>query len=110
LAAGYKKRSIVRSKVEMDGFYNFSSQWYPCHLHDLSLEGAGLKINQVFYPGDIIRLRFGFRSDQRVVEAKVANVNGTRIGVRFSLDPLTTAFVQSVIEAFQRPTIFRRNL
>jgi hypothetical protein len=67
-----------------------------------------LKINQIFVKGDVIRLKFGFRDDQRVVEATVANVNGTRIGVTFAVDRLTQDFLKSVIQAFQRPTNFRR--
>jgi hypothetical protein len=67
-----------------------------------------LKLQQIFVPGDIIRLKFGLRDDQRVVEATVANVNGTRIGVKFSVDPLTQDFLKSVIAAFSRPTIYRR--
>jgi len=94
--------------VDINGYYNYSSHWFPCTLHDLSTEGAGLKLNQIFVPGDIIRLKFGFRDDQRVVEATVANVNGTRIGVKFSVDPLTQDFLKSVISAFQRPPQFRR--
>jgi len=108
LASSFKSRHSARSKVEISGNYNYSSQWFPCTLQDLSVEGAGLKLNQIFVPGDIIRLKFGFRNDQRVVESTVANVNGTRIGVRFSVDPLTQDFLKSVIAAFQRPTIFRR--
>ena len=94
--------------MEISGFYNYSSQWFPCTLHDLSTEGAGLKINQIFVPGDIIRLKFGLRDDQRVVEATVANVNGTRIGVAFSVDRMTQDFLKTVIQAYQRPTNFRR--
>ena len=98
----------MRSKVEIAGFYNYSSQWFPCTLNDLSTEGAGLKINQIFVPGDIIRLKFGLRDDQRVVEATVVNVNGTRIGVAFAVDRLTQEFLKSIIQAYQRPATFRR--
>lgn len=108
MAAGFKNRISTRSKVNIEGYYHYATQWYPCILNDLSTDGAGLKINQIFVPGDIIRLRFGFKDDQRVVEATVANVNGTRIGVKFSVDPLTQDFVLSVIQAFQKPTNFRR--
>jgi hypothetical protein len=108
LASSFKNRNSARSKVEIAGFYNYSAQWFPCTLHDLSTEGAGLKINQIFVSGDIIRLKFGFRDDQRVVEATVVNVNGTRIGVAFAIDRLTQDFVKSVIQAYQRPTTFRR--
>ena len=108
MASSFKNRNSTRSKVEIAGFYNYSAQWFPCTLHDLSTEGAGLKINQIFVSGDIIRLKFGFRDDQRVVEATVVNVNGTRIGVAFSIDRLTQDFVKSVIQAYQRPATFRR--
>ena len=108
MAAGFKNRNSARSKVNIEGFYHYATQWYPCTLHDLSTDGAGLKLNQIFVPGDIIRLKFGFREDLRVVEATVANVNGTRIGVRFSVDAITQDYVTSVISAFQKPTQFRR--
>jgi len=108
MAAAYKNRNSDRKKVDIEGFYNYATQWYPCTLNDLSTDGAGLKINQIFVPGDIIRLRFGFHDDKRVVEATVANVNGTRIGVRFSVDNLTQDFVKAVISAFHKPTSFRR--
>ena len=108
MAVGFKNRESARSKVEIEGFYNYSSQWYPCILHDLSTAGAGLKLHQTFIPGDVICLKFGLRDDQRVVEATVVNVNGTRIGVRFSVDPLFRDFLNNVIAAFQRPTNFRR--
>lgn len=108
MASVFKNRSSARSKVEISGFYNYSAQWFPCTLHDLSVEGAGLKINQIFVTGDIIRLKFGLRDDLRVVEATVANVNGTRIGVAFAVDRLTLDFLKSVIQAYQRPTPLRR--
>jgi hypothetical protein len=108
MAAGFKNRDNTRSRVEIEGFYQYSTQWYPCTLKDLSTGGAGLKLQQIFVPGDIIRLKFGLRDDQRVVEATVANVNGTRIGVKFSVDPLTQDFLKSVIAAFSRPTTYRR--
>ena len=108
MAAGFKDRSNARSKVEIEGFYQYSTQWYPCTLKDLSTGGAGLKIHQIFVPGDIIRLKFGTRDEQRVVESTVANVNGTRIGVKFSVDPITQDFLKYVISAFSRPTTFRR--
>jgi len=107
LTSNFKTRNAARSVVDIAGYYNYSSQWYPCILYDLSTSGAGLKINQLFIPGDIIRLRFGFKDDQRVVEATVANVNGTRIGVRFAVDSVTLDFLSSVIQTFHRPTKLR---
>ena len=108
MAAVFKNRSNARAKVSIEGFYQYSTQWYPCTLQDLSTGGAGIKLQQIFVTGDIIRLKFGFRDDQRVVEATVANVNGTRIGVKFSVDPLTQDFLKSVNSAISRPTIYRR--
>lgn len=108
LASGFKSRSSARSRVDIGGQYSYSSHWFPCHFQDLSTEGAGLKLNQTFIPGDVIRLKFGFRDDQRVVESTVANVNGTRVGVRFTVDPQTRTFVQTVMTAFQKPAQFRR--
>lgn len=108
MASAFKNRTSSRSKVDIAGYYSYSSQWFPCTLQDLSTEGAGLKINQIFVRGDIIRLKFGLREDQRVVVATVANVNGTRIGVAFSVDRLTQDFLKTVIQAYQRPTTFRR--
>jgi len=108
LASSFKNRRAARGKMEIEGSYGYSSHWFPCVLQDLSTEGAGLKINQTFVPGDLIRLKFGFTHDQRVVEARVVNVSGTRIGVQFVVDSVTQEFVKSVIVAFQRPTSFRR--
>ena len=107
MASGFKNRNSTRSKVSIEGFYNFSARWFPCTLHDLSLEGAGLKINQVFFPGDSIRLKFGFRGTDREFEATVVNVNGTRIGVQFAVDVSTQDFLSQLIQAYQRPSGFR---
>jgi PilZ domain len=108
LASGFKDRKSARSKLSLEGFYHFSSHWFPCTLHDLSVEGAGLKINQIFVPGDIIRLKLLFRNEEKTFEATVVNVNGTRIGVGFSVEPLTQEFLKAVIQAHQRPINFRR--
>jgi hypothetical protein len=99
LASGFKDRNSARTKVSIEGFYNFSARWFPCTLQDLSTEGAGLKINQNFVPGDLIQLKFGFRGEERVFETTVVNVNGTRIGVHFSVDALTREFLQNLIQA-----------
>lgn len=91
------KRQAIRKVVDIDGFYNFAGNWYPCRIYDLSVAGAGLKISQVFYPGDTIKLKIGFREDYRIIEAHVTNVTGTRIGVRFDVDPVTKDFLQEVM-------------
>jgi PilZ domain len=98
LFEGFKNRKRTRSRVDIEGAYNYSSKWYPCVLRDLTTEGAGLKINQIFVPGDIIRLKFGVGTDDRIVEATVANVSGNRIGVKFSVDLATREFVKTVIQ------------
>ena len=92
----------------IEGFYQFSAHWFPCTLHDLSIEGAGLKINQIFVPGDLIKLKFVFRGNERTFDAIVANVNGTRIGVKFDVEPPTQDFLATLIKAYQRPVNFRR--
>ena len=99
MAETFKDRKRVRSKVDMEAFYSFSSKWYPCILRDLTTEGAGLKINQTFVPGDTIRVRFGPSDEDRIVEARVANVNGNRIGVKFSVEPEIRNFLLDIIRA-----------
>ncbi len=96
------KRQAVRKTVDIDGFYNFADNWYPCRFYDLSVTGAGLRINQVFYPGDTIKLKIGIRDDYRIVEATVVNVVGTRIGVRFDVDPVTKDFIHEVMNSVSK--------
>jgi len=108
LASGFKDRNSARSKLNVEGFYNFSEHWFPCVFHDLSVEGAGIKINQTFVPGDLIRLKLVFRGAESSFEATVANVNGTRIGVKFLVDSATQEFLKNLIQANQRPVNFRR--
>ncbi|MEI8096161.1 MAG: PilZ domain-containing protein [Spirochaetales bacterium] len=103
----FKNRNMPRSKVSLSGFYQYSNEWFPCTFYDLSNHGAGLKINQFFLPGDAIALKFGLNSDQQVVRATVANVNGTRIGTRFQLEETTQQFLDHILGAFKRPS--RRN-
>ena len=106
--AEFHNRNSARSRIDIPGFYNYSSQWYPCVLKDLSVDGAGLKMSQTFIAGDVIRLKIPFREEHRIVEATVANANVTRIGVRFSADLATQEFIRSIIQAYQRPTATRR--
>ena len=73
------------------------------------MEGAGLKINQILVPGDQIRLKVIFRNEERTFEASVVNVNGTRIGVSFAVDPLVEDFLKAMIQAYHRPPNFRRS-
>ena len=109
MASGFKDRKSARSKVSLEGFYSFSNQCIPCTLQDISVEGAGLKINQILVPGDSIRLKILFRNEERTFEATVVNVNGTRIGVSFAVDPLMEDFLKSMILAYQRPPNFKRS-
>ncbi len=109
MAPEYKDRVSARTKVTVEGFYSYSNQWVPCVVHDLSMEGAGLKINQILVPGDTLQLKFLLRSDERIIDATVANGNGTRTGVRFVADVATQAFLQALIQAHHRPTSFRRH-
>lgn len=97
------KRHAPRKTVDIDGYYNFSETWHACKIYDLSVTGAGLRINQVFYPGDTIKLKIGIRENYRVVEAYVTNVTGTRIGVRFDVDPVTKDFIQEVMNSYHKP-------
>ncbi|NNM66894.1 MAG: PilZ domain-containing protein [Spirochaetales bacterium] len=101
-------RRAPRKKVDIEGWYNYSDNWYPCKIYDLSVSGAGLKINQFFISGDIIRLKFGVREDFRIVEAIVVNANGTRIGVRFDVDPTMKDFIQEVMSSYHKATNIRR--
>ena len=106
--SAFKSRRSERSKVGIAGFYHYSSQWVPCTLYDLSLEGAGLKINQSLVKGDSLKLKFGLGDDKKVVQATVANVDGTRVGVMFVLDQPTQDFLKNIIQAYQRPNTTRR--
>ena len=92
-------RKRIRSKVDIEASYRFSAKWYPCLLRDLTTEGAGLKINQIFLPGDSLSVRFGPNDEDLVVEAKVANVNGNRIGVKFFADRNTLDFLLKLIRS-----------
>ena len=85
MTESFKDRKRVRVRVDVEAFYRFSSQWYPCVLRDLTAAGAGLKINQIFVPGDVLRVRFGASDQDWVVESTVAHVNGNRIGVKFAV-------------------------
>jgi len=85
LAESFKDRKKVRIRVDAEAFYRFSSKWYPCVLCDLTAAGAGLKINQIFVPGDPLRIRFGPDDFDRVVPATVAHVDGNHIGVKFAV-------------------------
>ncbi|OHD14090.1 MAG: hypothetical protein A2Z96_05755 [Spirochaetes bacterium GWB1_48_6] len=98
------KRRAPRKKVDIDGFYNYADIWHPCKIYDLAVAGAGLKINQFFVAGDIIKLKIGYKENFRVVEAIVANVDGPRIGVRFDVDPVMKDFIQEVMNAYNKAT------
>lgn len=103
------KRRAARRKVDIDGFYNYADNWYPCKIYDLSVAGAGLKINQFFIAGDIIKLKVGLKDNFRIIEALVANVDGPRIGVRFDVDNIMKEFLQEVMAAYQKATPFARS-
>lgn len=98
------KRRAPRKKVDIDGYYNYADTWHSCKIYDLSVAGAGLKINQFFVAGDIIKLKVGYKENYRVVESIVANVDGSRIGVRFDVDPVMKDFIQEVMNAYTKPT------
>lgn len=102
------KRRAARKKVDIDGYYNYADQWYPCKIYDLSVAGAGLKLTQVFIPGDVIRLKIGLKDNYRIVESIVANVDGQRVGIRFDLDPIMRDFLQDVMNSYHKPASLRR--
>ena len=97
MAESFKDRKRVRVRVDVEAFYSFSAKWYPCVLRDLTAAGAGLKINQIFVPGDPIRVRFGPDDLDRVVDAVVANVNGNRIGVKFAVQRGIDDFLRDIM-------------
>lgn len=97
------KRRAPRKRVDIEGFYNYSDQWYPCKIYDLAVAGAGLKLNQFFIVGDIIRLKIGLKDNFRIVESIVANVDGQRIGVRFDIDAVMKDFIQDVMNSYHKP-------
>lgn len=48
--------------------------------------------------GDTIKLKFGTETEQSVIDATVANVNGPRIGVQFvKIDEFDRDFLKKVI-------------
>jgi hypothetical protein len=96
------KRRAPRTKVDIEGFYNYNDRWDPCMIYDLSVMGAGMKLNQFFVPGDIIKLKIGLKENFRVIEAIVANVDGQRIGIRFEVDPVMRDFIQEVMNHYNK--------
>ncbi|HOJ64561.1 MAG TPA: PilZ domain-containing protein [Spirochaetota bacterium] len=77
------RRKSARFTVDIDGYYYYGNKWQKCRIYDLNLEGAGLRLSQFFVKNDVIKLKMGTETEQFVVDAIVANVNGPRIGVQF---------------------------
>jgi len=97
------KRKNARFSVDIDGYYYYSNKWNKCRIYDLSIDGAGLRLNQFFVKDDIIKLKFGSETEQFVVDARVININGPRIGIKFdNLDDFDREFVSKVISTFSR--------
>jgi len=71
-------------------------------IYDLSVMGAGMKLNQFFVAGDIIKLKIGLKENYRIIEAIVANVDGQRIGIRFEVDPVMRDFIQEVMNHYNK--------
>ena len=102
----FRNRHMPRSRVNLTGAYQYGGEWFPCTFYDLSGHGAGLKISQFFVPGDVIALKFGLHSEQRVLHATIANVNGTRVGTRFHFEPSTESnkeFLEHILGAYRPP-------
>jgi hypothetical protein len=97
------KRKNTRFALDIEGYYYYSNKWNKCKIYDLSLEGAGLRLNQSFVKDDIIKLKFGSDTEQFVVDAKVINVTGPRIGIKFeNLDDFDKEFIAKVINSNSR--------
>lgn len=77
------KRKNTRFAIDIEGYYYFLFDWNKCRIYDLSIDGAGLRMNQSFVKDDMIKLKFGSQSEQIVVDAKITNINGPRIGIKF---------------------------
>lgn len=105
----FHARSSLRSRLDLEVYYHYSSDWFPCILKDLSVTGAGLKMGATFLNGDKIRLKIVFRNQERVVEAVIVNANGTRFGVRFVEHPDQLDFLDTIVQAYQRPAPSRRS-
>ncbi|OHD16245.1 MAG: hypothetical protein A2086_10975 [Spirochaetes bacterium GWD1_27_9] len=94
------KRKAARFSVDIDGYYFYSNKWSRCRIYDLSLEGAGLRLNQFFIKDDIIKLKFGSETEQFVIDAKVVNINGPRIGIIFeNLDDFDRESILKIINS-----------
>ena len=92
------RRRNARFSVDVDGFYFYMNEWHKCRIYDLNKEGAGLRLNQFFIKNDIIKLKIGEEGDFNILDTVVANVNGTRIGVKFvNLDEYDIEFINRVI-------------
>lgn len=92
------RRKNTRFEVDVDGYYYYRDKWVKCKIYDLNLNGAGLRLNQIFVRDDIIKLKFGIKDEINTFEAVVSNVNGPRIGIQFiNLDDFDVSFLTQVI-------------
>ncbi len=91
------KRADYRARVDIDGFYRLGMDWIPCKIYDLSVGGAGLKLNQFFVEGDQIDLKIGQSEEALEITATVANVNGQRVGIRFDIPPQVQKKLETLI-------------
>ena len=92
------KRDSIRQSVDIEGFYYYASLWHPCHIYDLSVGGAALKLNQSFIEGDKILLKF-HSSDRDIIQSTVVNVDGQRIGIKFEANES----IRKIIEPYLDP-------
>jgi len=97
------KRKDTRFALDIEGFYYFSNKWNKCKIYDLSIEGAGLRLNQFFVKDDIVKLKFGPETEQFVVDARIVNINGPRVGIKFeNVDEFDKEFIQKIINSNSR--------
>ncbi len=91
------KRADYRARVDIDGFYRLGTDWVACKIYDLSIGGAGLKLNQFFVEGDQLDLKVGQSDEAMELVAHVCNVNGQRVGIQFDIDGTAERKLERII-------------
>ena len=86
------RRKSARTKVDLDIYYTIFSDpriiktkeaWVKCESYDISLNGVGLRLNQILLEGDFLKIKLMGESEDYIYDAVIENINGQRLGISF---------------------------
>lgn len=77
-------RKHKRFNLNMEALYCYETDWKPCYILDINLEGAGIILKEQLQINDNFNLKITLENEEHILKCNVVNVKSFKVGVLFT--------------------------